>query len=210
MDNKDRKKLNENQYNDEFDREDVNFDQYYNVNNENQTVNNDFSRKNKSNTKNKLIIIAGIIAIAILLFFIMNKFVFSKTSEGFPKGQLLEQKFSPNNADIMRVYGDTSNPVTSKFIRIEVESVQKKTTIYYQDSINPANVDYKWSSDSNSIIINGVNYDKTKTFVEESNESNNEKESINESILETDTETELETDMETELETDIESVESIN
>lgn len=202
MDNKDRKKLNENQYNDEFDREDVNFDQYYNVNNENQTVNNDFSRKNKSNTKNKLIIIAGIIAISILLFFIMNKFVFSKTSEGFPKGQLLEQKFSPNNADIMRVYGDTSNPVTSKFIRIEVESVQKKTTIYYQDSINPANVDYKWSSDSNSIIINGVNYDKTKTFVEESNESNNEKESINESILETDTETELETDME--------SVESIN
>nr|WP_276938456.1 DUF5412 family protein [Helcococcus sueciensis] len=210
MDNKDRKKLNENQYNDEFDREDVNFDQYYNVNNENQTVNNDFSRKNKSNTKNKLIIIAGIIAIAILLFFIMNKFVFSKTSEGFPKGQLLEQKFSPNNADIMRVYGDTSNPVTSKFIRIEVESVQKKTTIYYQDSINPANVDYKWSSDSNSIIINGVNYDKTKTFVEESNESNNEKESINESILETDTETELETDMETELETDMESVESTN
>ena len=202
MDNKDRKKLNENQYNDEFDREDVNFDQYYNVNNENQTVNNDFSRKNKSNTKNKSIIIAGIIAIAILLFFIMNKFVFSKTSEGFPKGQLLEQKFSPNNADIMRVYGDTSNPVTSKFIRIEVESVQKKTTIYYQDSINPANVDYKWSSDSNSIIINGVNYDKTKTFVEESNESNNGKESINESILETDTETELETDME--------SVESIN
>lgn len=186
MENKDRKILNDNDdLNNKYNAEE-------NFSSENNSTNYSFTKSNKSDTKNKLIIAASIVLVALFLFFVLNKFVFSKTSDGFPKGQLLEQEFSPNNADIMRVYGDTNNPVTSTFIRIEVESVQKKTTVYYQESINPANVDYEWSNDSNSIIINGVIYDKTKTFKEDT---------IDESLSESQMETMLESETETETET---------
>lgn len=190
MENKDRKKI--------YDNEELNnnYNNEENFNSENNSRHHSYLKHNKYDTKNKLIITASIIAVALIFFFVLNKFVFSKTSEGFPKGQLLEQEFSPNNADVMRVYGDTNNPVTSTFIRIEVESVQNKTTIYYQESINPANVDYKWSSDSNSIIINGVIFDKTKTFTKDS-----VVESVHESKKESSKETDFETDKETNIET---------
>lgn len=185
MDNNDRKNL--------YGNEDLNgvYNKDESFNTEKNTKSHAYSKFSKTDTKNKLIIVLGIVAIALIIFFLLNKFVFSKTSEGFPKGQLLEQQFSPNNANIMRVYGDTNNPVTSTFIRIEVESVQKKTTIYYQDSINPANIDYKWSNDSDSIIINGVAFDKTKTFkddsvVESVNDKKHETIIEKESIKETD------------------------
>lgn len=183
MENKDRKILNDNDdLNNKYNAEE-------NFSSENTSTNNSFSKSNMSDNKNKLIIAASIVLVALILFFVLNKFVFSKTSDGFPKGQLLEQEFSPNNADIMRVYGDTNNPVTSTFIRIEVESVQKKTTIYYQESINPANVDYEWSDDSNSIIINGVAYNKTKTYKKEANVES-VKENQFETMSESDTQTE--------------------
>lgn len=189
MDNQDRKIFEDNNF-DENESQ-VNDNSYYEKTDYKESVNESVKNKNnafsklKNDNKNRLIVIVGIILISLILFFILNRFVFSKTSEGFPKGKLLEQQFSPNNADVMRVYGDTDNPVTSTFIRIEVESVQNTRTVYYQESINPANVDYDWSSDSDSIIVNGVNYDKNITFNKDNSKINEtKKETTEESIIE--------------------------